>query len=751
MKEIPLFKVVMNPEAASDVAKVLESGFIGQGPRVDELEDTLKRRFESPYLLAVNSGTSAEQLAWMLLREPAYNWAGLKDGDEVLCTPLTCLWGGSSVLLEDGTVRLIKHLVEEKYSGRVISYNEQTGVFEAKRVINWYTSPVSNRYWVNVSYEHSIGDDVKTRKTKGTWVTNDHLVLTTDGYREAGSLIGGEKILVNESCPTSAQAGLLFGMMLGDSHLQSAPYSGRKSRLQTAHAVKFEEYMLLKQQSLKGLGYRPTSRSAYKQSSPATGWETPFLSSLGDLFARFYPKGIKRIPEDFKTSELTLLGLAAWFFDDGHLHKRDECAVICTDSFSYEDVLKLINALEKEFELCASAQRNIRNGKEFHRIYFCRKQAEKLSSLIAPYAPPCMRYKIHSTYRESVKFDPSLWGDGKSRVYVDNVRIRKGKEDVPRPGRTISKVYCIDVEDNHNFVSGGVIVHNCTASNWPVALARLKIKWVDIDPETLNMDLKDLERKVTPTTRAIQLVHWGGYPNDLDAIKGIQVKTQEIMGFKPAVLEDCAHAFGSMYKGRSVGTQGNISTFSMQAIKHVTSVDGGFIILPHHDLWKEGDLLKWYGIDRRGPRSDFRCEEDVYRVGNKWHMNDVMATVGLSNLKIADNIIKKHKENAAFYDRELKGIEGLKVLTRSPGFDSSFWIYSLLVEDRGSFTKWMKECGISVSQVHERNDKHTCMREYRTHLPNLDATIGKITHIPVGSWVTNEDRQYIVDCIRKGW
>jgi dTDP-4-amino-4,6-dideoxygalactose transaminase len=75
----------------------------------------------------------------------------------------------------------------------------------------------------------------------------------------------------------------------------------------------------------------------------------------------------------------------------------------------------------------------------------------------------------------------------------------------------------------------------------------------------------------------------------------------------------------------------------------------------------------------------------------------------------------------------------------------------MLVENRADFMKHMKDHGIAVSQVHERNDKHTCVKEYRSPLPTLDKTIGSVISIPVGWWVTEEDRQYIVDCIKKGW
>jgi dTDP-4-amino-4,6-dideoxygalactose transaminase len=191
--------------------------------------------------------------------------------------------------------------------------------------------------------------------------------------------------------------------------------------------------------------------------------------------------------------------------------------------------------------------------------------------------------------------------------------------------------------------------------------------------------------------------------------------------------------------------------FSLQAIKHITSVDGGVLISPHKQLHDRGKLIRWYGIDREGDRKDFRCEADIEEWGYKFHMNDVCATVGIENLKHADELVSKHRENAAYYDKHLKDIPGVELLERNPGHDSAFWIYSLKVEDRDGFYKWMDKCKIAVSQVHERNDKHTCVREYRTSLPNLDKTIDKIVSIPVGWWITPEERKYIVDCIKKGW
>ncbi len=291
----------------------------------------------------------------------------------------------------------------------------------------------------------------------------------------------------------------------------------------------------------------------------------------------------------------------------------------------------------------------------------------------------------------------------------------------------------------------------CTATNWPVLANNLKIKWVDVNPDNLNMDLDDLERKISTRTKVIYLVHWGGYPIDLDRIEKIRTKTFNKYGFRPIVIEDCAHSFGSKYKGKYIGNHGNICTFSFQAIKHLTSVDGGMLVTPYQEHYERGKLLRWYGIDRENNSKDFRCEADVEEWGFKFHMNDVNASIGMANLKDINKIINRHKDNGNYYNEQLKDVPGVTLLENKDDRESAYWIYSMKVDNHDGFMKHMKECGIMVSRVHERNDKHTCVKDYRTELPNLDKVIKEMICIPCGWWVTNEDREYIVDCIKQGW
>jgi dTDP-4-amino-4,6-dideoxygalactose transaminase len=292
----------------------------------------------------------------------------------------------------------------------------------------------------------------------------------------------------------------------------------------------------------------------------------------------------------------------------------------------------------------------------------------------------------------------------------------------------------------------------CTATNWPLLTNGFKLKWVDVDTETCNIDLDDLEQKLTPSTKLINVVHWGGYPNDLDRIAAIQDRAEEKLGFRPPVIEDCAHALGSTYKGRLLGNHGNLACFSFQAIKHFTTGDGGILIMPDEELYRRAKLLRWYGIDREAPgKDDFRCEEDIPEWGFKFHMNDINATIGLYNFPYAADCVNKFKENSAYYDEALKGVAGVTLMRRDEWADSASWLYTLKVERRDDFMRYMDSQNIMVSRVHERNDKHSCVAEFAADLPNLDKLSQEMICIPNGWWVTPEDREYVADCIKKGW
>ncbi|MGZ3700654.1 MAG: DegT/DnrJ/EryC1/StrS family aminotransferase [Bdellovibrionota bacterium] len=283
----------------------------------------------------------------------------------------------------------------------------------------------------------------------------------------------------------------------------------------------------------------------------------------------------------------------------------------------------------------------------------------------------------------------------------------------------------------------------CTATNLPILERGARIVWADINPATGNIDPKAVEKKITKKTRAIMAVHCGGYPCELDELRAIAKKH----GVK--LIEDAAHAFGGTYKDKPIGTGSDFACFSFQAIKHFTTVDGGALTCGDPADFKRGKLLRWFGIDRDAPRKDFRCEADVEDFGYKFHMNDVTATIGLEQLKYSRAVVNRHQENGEFYRKNLSGLSGVQLLESKPDRKSAYWLFTLLANDRLDFMKAMGAAGITVSQVHARNDKHTMMRDFVTELPGVDAFVEKMVSIPVGWWVTDEQRQYIVDTIRK--
>ena len=205
------------------------------------------------------------------------------------------------------------------------------------------------------------------------------------------------------------------------------------------------------------------------------------------------------------------------------------------------------------------------------------------------------------------------------------------------------------------------------------------------------------------------------------------------------------------FKPSSFQTSSSSRFSSFQAIKHCTSVDGGALVLPHQELYRRGKLLRWYGIDRETNTKDFRCEDDILEWGFKFHMNDLNAAIGLENFKGFDEFLSTYVSNAAYYNENLSGVEGVELLDHPSDRKSAYWQYTILVDRRDDFARKMQSKGIMVSRVHERNDKHPCVREFKTHLPNLERVVKKMICIPVGWWVGETEREYIKDAIKEGW
>lgn len=283
----------------------------------------------------------------------------------------------------------------------------------------------------------------------------------------------------------------------------------------------------------------------------------------------------------------------------------------------------------------------------------------------------------------------------------------------------------------------------CTASNMPILAMGAKIVWADVDPISGLISVESIKSKITEKTKAIMMVHFGGIPCDIDEINELAKNH----GIK--TIEDAAHSFGSEYRDQKIGNHSDFVMFSFQAIKHITTIDGGLLICKSDADYRRGRLLRWFGIDRDSPRTDFRCEENIAEWGYKFHMNDVSAVIGIEQLKYVDEIVDKHVENAKFYDEHLSKLEKVKLIPKFDHSKSSSWLYTMHVAERDKFMAYMLNNHVSTSKVHERNDIHDCFSEFKTKLPGVDTFCQTQISIPVGWWVTEQQRQHIVDLIKK--
>lgn len=287
----------------------------------------------------------------------------------------------------------------------------------------------------------------------------------------------------------------------------------------------------------------------------------------------------------------------------------------------------------------------------------------------------------------------------------------------------------------------------CTATNMPILEQFAKPVFVDVQYWTGNPDPGDIEHRITERTKAILVLHWAGYPCDLDEIHAIARKHDL------PVIEDAAHALGATYKGKPIGTLSDFAMFSFQAIKQLTTGDGGLLVVPTQERYDEARRRRWYGIDRRNRRRrlDGYAFWDQAELGFKYHMNDVAASIGLGSLEDVDWILARRHEIVNRYRHRLSSVSGVHLFRREGNRTSGDWLFTMHVERRDDFCRTMRDKGIEVSVCHIRNDLHSIFGPRRDDLPNLDRYERTHISIPLHNLLTDDDVEYVIESIEEGW
>jgi dTDP-4-amino-4,6-dideoxygalactose transaminase len=283
----------------------------------------------------------------------------------------------------------------------------------------------------------------------------------------------------------------------------------------------------------------------------------------------------------------------------------------------------------------------------------------------------------------------------------------------------------------------------CMATNEPLDLMGAKLVWADIDPATGNIDPEDVSKKITSKTKAIVGVHWAGQPFEIREINNL-ARNNNIK-----VIEDAAHAFGAKYNDEYIGNHSDYVIFSFQAIKHLTTGDGGALVCKSAEDTYRARKLRWFGLDREFQGS--KWTQDISESGYKFNMNNINAAIGIENLQNIDFILEKHKDNCSFYDKNINNSNIVK-LSRNPHSQTSCWIYTLLTPHRDRLQHYLAEKGIASDVVHVRNDTYSVFKRFSvedTELKGVQHFCSQHLNIPVGWWVSEQDREYIVDVINK--
>jgi dTDP-4-amino-4,6-dideoxygalactose transaminase len=214
--------------------------------------------------------------------------------------------------------------------------------------------------------------------------------------------------------------------------------------------------------------------------------------------------------------------------------------------------------------------------------------------------------------------------------------------------------------------------------------------FAEVNPVTYNLDVKDAERKITPRTKGILLVHQIGMPADIDAFKALAAK------HNLKLIEDAACAAGSAYKGAKIGSHSELVCFSLHPRKVISTGDGGFVTTNREDYYQRMKLLRQHGMsinDRVRHESSKLIFEDHVEVGYNYRMTDIQAAVGIKQLEKLDWIVEERRKIAKRYNDAFKDIDYIRLPIEQEGYFSNYQSYSIYLKD---------ECPVSRNEVMQK-------------------------------------------------
>ena len=290
----------------------------------------------------------------------------------------------------------------------------------------------------------------------------------------------------------------------------------------------------------------------------------------------------------------------------------------------------------------------------------------------------------------------------------------------------------------------------CVATNMPIKHLGANIVWADVDPDNGMVTRETIQNSITQKTKAVIVVLWAGNPYDLENIQAF-CREKNIK-----LILDAAHGFMAKYDGKPIHEFSDYTCYSFQAIKHVTTGDGGALVCSDKEDYLQSKKIKWFGLDRdrakdeKGNWKGQQWDVDINDVGYKFNMNNISAAIGLSQLKHVEKIISKHRLNSDYYDELFQKIELVQPIKKDSKADGTSWVYTVVLHDsistkRDEILKLLNDEGIRAGVVHVPNHEYSVFQEEFKDIPNVKKFFDRQFSLPCGWWMNKWDVSYVFE------
>ena len=288
-------------------------------------------------------------------------------------------------------------------------------------------------------------------------------------------------------------------------------------------------------------------------------------------------------------------------------------------------------------------------------------------------------------------------------------------------------------------------IFTCTATNIPLLYIGAKIKFADIDPKTMNIDIQSVKKLITNKTKAIVFVNYGGLPCDLKELNAIAKKRKIIL------IQDAAQSLGAKYNNKSIVKYADYTIYSFQAIKQITSGDGGMLVFKDKNKLKKAYRIRWFGIDRLAKQGG-TWENDIKEIGFKYQMTDIGASLLLESIKDFKKIWSHRRKLYKIYEKTLSKNSSIAIMDKKKsGTQHSNWLFTICLKRKDYLQKKLRQNGVETNQVHFRNDRYSIFKKFTKgkKFKNMDLIENNYLVLPIHPKVKLSDAKRISNLIMK--